>query len=331
MTTNRIFGRARVITGLAMVLVACGDLDSEERTTTASNMVQAAPHTTCGILDGRRPLGDFNADAISDILWRNTQTGEVRAWLMDPANGTSCQSELVLTPPTPNPGWKIKGTGDFDGDGDADILWQNDISHTVVIWLMTGATHTGGSVDCGSAAWPDSEIADWEIAGTGHYDGDVKADILWQRVTGSQSDLVVWHVDGLTCTGTERTSGPASNWTSYGGGYFDNGYMTMVSGSDVLWRNETSCKIALWYMDHFEHISGNNPTPWDGSPCGSGEIVGVGRYDNDDYCSDILWRDNLTDLLYVWQMSGNMVTSIVPIQGCGTIAQEPDWIVVGPH
>ena len=26
----------------------------------------------------------------------------------------------------PGPGWHIKGTGDFNFDGLADILWQND-------------------------------------------------------------------------------------------------------------------------------------------------------------------------------------------------------------
>jgi len=41
------------------------------------------------------------------------------------------------------PAWHVKGTGDYNGDGRADVLWQND-DGTVVIWEMDGTTLTGG-------------------------------------------------------------------------------------------------------------------------------------------------------------------------------------------
>ena len=37
----------------------------------------------------------------------------------------------------PGPDWQIKGTGDFNGDGRSDILWQ-DADGTPAIWLMNG-------------------------------------------------------------------------------------------------------------------------------------------------------------------------------------------------
>ena len=36
--------------------------------------------------------------------------------------------------------WQVQGAGDFDGDGQSDILWQNRSTGQVVVWLMNGLT-----------------------------------------------------------------------------------------------------------------------------------------------------------------------------------------------
>jgi hypothetical protein len=45
----------------------------------------------------------------------------------------------------PGPSWHVAGTDDFNGDGNADILWQND-DGTPAIWLMNGASFIGGGI-----------------------------------------------------------------------------------------------------------------------------------------------------------------------------------------
>ncbi len=46
--------------------------------------------------------------------------------------------------PNPGPAWKAIGTGDFNKDGDSDILWQNTSTGQVSIWEMSGNTLKGG-------------------------------------------------------------------------------------------------------------------------------------------------------------------------------------------
>ena len=91
----------------------------------------------------------------------------------------------------PGPSWQIKDTGDFNGDGKSDILWQND-DGTPAIWLMNGST-----VLSNSAAGPFNPGPTWHIKGTGDFNGDGKSDILWQ---GQDGTAAVWLMDGTTAT-----------------------------------------------------------------------------------------------------------------------------------
>ena len=66
-------------------------------------------------------------------------------------NGTAHVSGAILNPATTD--WNIVGTGDFNGDGKRDILWQNNANGQRAVWLMNGTTRTA-SVSLGTVATP---------------------------------------------------------------------------------------------------------------------------------------------------------------------------------
>ena len=79
-------------------------------------------------------------------------------------NGASITNSAPVTfggaPAAPGPSWSVAGVGDFNADGNADILWR-DSSGSLVEWLMNGAHIIGnGPVTSGGASVaPDGHIA----------------------------------------------------------------------------------------------------------------------------------------------------------------------------
>jgi hypothetical protein len=82
-------------------------------------------------------------------------------------------------PVTPNPGpaFRAVGTGDFNGDGFSDILWQNTSTGQASIWEMNGATLMGGG-----PVTPNPGPS-FRAVGTGDFNHDGDSDILWQNTS----------------------------------------------------------------------------------------------------------------------------------------------------
>ncbi len=87
-------------------------------------------------------LADTYGSGKSQILWRNSTTGEVRSWVMD---GLARVSGAQLAWYSPGYWWEIAATPDLNGDGKDDILWRSPYSISVYAWIMDGATKVSGS------------------------------------------------------------------------------------------------------------------------------------------------------------------------------------------
>ncbi|MBF0607005.1 MAG: VCBS repeat-containing protein [Magnetococcales bacterium] len=137
---------------------------------------------------GVRGERDFDGDGHTDVLWRNTTTGDVYIWLMDGSKIAGGKLVMKAVPAD----WDIKAIDDFDGDGKADILWQNTTTGDVVLWFMNGLNIAGS----GYAA--RGVPRNWQILTTGDYNGDGKADILWRNITSG--DIYMYIMDGVNKT-----------------------------------------------------------------------------------------------------------------------------------
>ena len=126
-------------------------------------------------------------------------------WFMNGATITSIGAPGTVS----DLNWQVKGIGDFNGDGKADVLWQHVTSGQTAIWFMNGATITS----IGSPGTVSD--TNWQIKGIGDFNGDGMADVLWQNATSGWT--AIWFMNGATITSIGSPGAVSdSNWKIQG-------------------------------------------------------------------------------------------------------------------
>lgn len=94
---------------------------------------------------------------------------------------------------------------DFDGDGKADLVLQNQNTNQVAVWNMNGLTVSGGTL---VASVP---LAGYQVVGTADFNGDGHPDLLFQNQTTGQA--VLWYMNGVNfLSGGPLSYTPAANY-----------------------------------------------------------------------------------------------------------------------
>jgi hypothetical protein len=242
------------------------------------------------------PPHDLDGDGRMDLVWRETQTGDVAAWLM---NGLAVKQEsLVSFGPFGVPlAWQIGGIGDVNGDGRADLIWFDAQAGEVAVSLMSGTTVNQ------TLLVPLSVQPPLQIAGVGDLDGDGKSDLVWRNTVSG--DVAVWLMSGASVTKSMTiASGVPLAWQIAGVGDVNGD-----GQADLIWRNTQTGDVAVWLMNgtgitQQTVVASGTSLTW--------QIAGVGDLDG-DLNADLVWRNTQTGDVAVWLMNGTMAkqTAIV--------------------
>lgn len=214
---------------------------------------------------------DIDGNGIADLLFHNEVNGAVVAWMDgEDANSTSL-GNVDST-------WNMIGTGDFNGDGKADILWQKNEGN-MVIWNDGNDQKV---VDAGFA--PSNE---WQIVGIGDFSGDGNADILWRNV-GSDNGCIGFWGDGAD-EKWQWNGIVGDEWAIAGVGDFNGD-----GKSDILWHDQLNGGVGYWGegTDQKWVLTGAvNANEW--------QILGVGDFDGNG-TDDILWQNQIDGTVGMW-------------------------------
>ncbi len=210
----------------------------------------------------------------------------------------------------------IMGVDDFAGDLADEAVFRD---------MTTGTTYVGFDWIFGAPTPP----LNWKLSATGDFNADGKADILWRNTTSQK--LVIWTMNGSAKVGNIVPSPSQAvdvNWEVAGAADFNGD-----GNRDLLWYNQTSGKIVLWYMNAavvrttglFTNPSAVGNNNWRVRAVGDFGKGAGGIYDT----QDIVWQNDTSKKVVVWHMdkaanrtSGVFISPDTPSFG---------WDVVGPR
>ena len=191
---------------------------------------------------------DFDGDGQSDLVVRSRSLfGDFLSfWFM---RGSHRVGSAPLTgAPALDADWQLAATGDFNHDRKPDLLWRNVRSNKLRIWTLDGTTYTGTLIPS-----PDQAVdGNWLVRAALDYNGDGQRDLLWYNTTSG--NVVFWFMDENVVRIAGQLAVPASpgdaNWQAVAGGDYGFDATSPPCANDIVWRNSTSGKLVVWYMDH---------------------------------------------------------------------------------
>jgi len=204
-------------------------------------------------------------------------------------------------------------TGDFNGDGKADLVWEHT-SGTVSAWFMDGPTMIGSAY-----LNPVSVDPGWRIVGSGDFNGDGKADLVWQHTNGS---LAVWYMNGVTAIAGEALN-PGQigyDWKIMGVGDFNGD-----GKPDLVWQHPNGA-LWIWFMNGPNAIGSAVPNP--GQVDNLGWKIRAVVDLNGDGQTDLIWQNMAEGWLCVWLMNGTNATGGVFLNPANVSG---GWKIVGPR
>jgi len=184
----------------------------------------------------------------------------------------------------PGRDWHIVGAADFNGDGHADLVWENRSNGLRAIWIMIN-NQFDHAISLGTVS------TDWHIAGAGDFLGNGQSDLVWENtVTGQRA---IWIMNSGVFDHAISLGTVSTDWHIVGAGDFNGD-----GHADLVWENSSNGLRAIWIMNNgqFHHAINLGAVSTDWHIAGVGDFLGNGQ-------SDLVWENRVGGTRAIWIMN----------------------------
>jgi subtilisin family serine protease len=182
--------------------------------------------------------GDLNGDRSTDLVWQHETSGQLAVWYL--AGTQVIATRLLGIDRMADLDWKIRGVGDTDGDGFADLVWQHRTQGWLAVWLMKGTQVVR------TQYLSINRVADtnWHIVAAADTDGNGTADLVWHHQTTGA--LGVWFINGPQVISTAALSIDRladTSWKVRAAGDINGD-----GRADLIWQHDPTGALGVWYL-----------------------------------------------------------------------------------
>jgi hypothetical protein len=231
------------------------------------------------------------------LLLRDPSTGANQVRSFNGAKETGRQNLPVFG----DANSRVISTGDFNRDGQDDLVWLNSATGATQLWQVNGASIQTFDL-------PTVTDLDWQIVGASDVNGDSSLDLIWQHVKTQTAG--VWLMDGVRFKSAAMigtATGPG--WRVQGVGDFNGDPSELGKANrspDLVWQNLNTGQTALWLLKGTQLTQGvwldSAPVDW--------KIAAVADF-NGDRSPDLFWRNDRTGETGFWFYRGTQRTQMV--------------------